>query len=79
MEVAADAGTVVVEQTLRLEDLYDADEVFVTSTNRNVIGVKEIAGRTIGSGVTGPLTLKLDEVFEAFIGDYVERRMAASR
>jgi branched-chain amino acid aminotransferase len=76
-EVAADAGTVVVEQTLRLEDLYGAEEVFVTSTNRNVIGVKEIAGRVIGAGVTGPLTLKLDEVFEAFVRDYVERRAAA--
>jgi branched-chain amino acid aminotransferase len=78
MEVAADAGTSVVEQTLRPEDLYAADEVFVTSTNRNVIGVKEIAGHTIANGATGPLTKKLDEVFEAFIQEYVERRMAAS-
>jgi len=78
MEVAADAGTSVAEQTLRLEDLYGADEVFVTSTNRNVIGVKEIAGKTIGTGTTGPVTLKLDEVFEAFVNDYVERRVAGS-
>jgi branched-chain amino acid aminotransferase len=78
MEVAADAGTSVAEQTLRLEDLYDADEVFVTSTNRNVIGVKEIAGHTIGNGETGLLTKKLDDVFEAFIQEYVERRLAAS-
>ena len=79
MEVAADAGTDVVEQTLRVEDLYAADEVFVTSTNRNVIGVKEIAGHTIASGETGPLTKKLDEVFEAYVNDYVDRRLAASR
>jgi branched-chain amino acid aminotransferase len=79
MEVAADAGTLVVEQTLRLEDLYAADEVFVTSTNRNVIGVKEIAGHVIGNETTGPMTLKLDEVFEAFVTDYVERRLASSR
>lgn len=79
MEIASDAGTSVVEQTLRLEDLYTADEVFVTSTNRNVIGVKEIGQRTVGGGVTGPLTKKLDEVFEAYITDYIERRLAASR
>lgn len=77
MEVAPDAGTSVVEQTLRLEDLYAADEVFVTSTNRNVIGVKEIAGHTIGDGTTGAVTKKLDEVFEAYVNDYVERRLAA--
>jgi branched-chain amino acid aminotransferase len=79
MEIAVDAGTSVVEQTLRLEDLYGADEVFVTSTNRNAIGVKEIAGHTIGNGTTGPLTKRLEEVFEAYVHDYVERRLATSR
>lgn len=79
MEIASEAGTSVVEQTMRLEDLYGADEVFVTSTNRNVIGVKEIAGHTIASGTTGEITKKLDEAFEAYINDYIERRLATSR
>jgi branched-chain amino acid aminotransferase len=79
MEIASEAGTSVVEQTLRLDDLYGADEVFVTSTNRNVIGVKEIAGHTIAGGNTGVITQKLDEAFEAYIKDYVERRLATSR
>jgi branched-chain amino acid aminotransferase len=79
MEIAGEAGTSVTEQTLRLEDLYAAEEVFVTSTNRNVIGVKEIAGHTIGDGTGGRLAQKLDEVFEAYVRDYVERRLASSR
>ena len=79
MEIAAEAGTTVVEQAMRPEDLYVAEEVFVTSTNRNVIGVKEIAGRVMGSGVTGELTKKLDEAFEAYLNDYVDRRLTASR
>jgi branched-chain amino acid aminotransferase len=79
MEIAAEAGTTVVEQTLRPDDLYAAEEVFITSTNRNVIGVKEIAGRVMGAGVTGELTNKLDETFEAYLNDYVDRRLAASR
>ena len=79
MEIAAEAGTTVVEQTLRPDDLYAAEEVFITSTNRNVIGVKEIAGRVTGAGVTGALTKKLDETFEVYLNDYVDRRLAASR
>lgn len=79
MEIAAEAGTTVVEQAMRPEDLYAADEVFITSTNRNVIGVKEIAGRIIGAGVGGELTKKLDAVFETYLNDYVDRRLAASR
>jgi branched-chain amino acid aminotransferase len=76
-EIAADAGTSVTEQTLRLEDLYEADEVFVTSTNRNVIGVREIAGREIGNEAAGEVTKRLEEVFEAFVKDYVSRRLVA--
>jgi branched-chain amino acid aminotransferase len=79
MEIASEAGTSVVEQTMRLEHLYEAEEVFITSTNRNVIGVREIAGHAIADGTTGPITKKLDEAFEAYINDYVERRLAASR
>jgi len=79
MEIASDAGTSVVEQTLRLEDLYEAQEVFITSTNRNVIAVKAVGEREVGGGRMGPLTKKLDEVFEAYINEYVERRLAASR
>jgi len=76
MEIAADAGTSITEQTLRLEDLYSADEVFITSTNRNALGVTEIAGKTIGNGQTGEVTRGLDEAFEAFMNDYVGRRLA---
>lgn len=79
MEIASEAGTSVAEQTLRLEDLYAADEVFITSTNRNVIGVREIAGHTIADGKTGLLTKKLDEVFEGYVNEYVERRLATVR
>jgi branched-chain amino acid aminotransferase len=79
MEIASEAGTSVVEQTMRLEDLYGADEVMMTSTNRNVIGVKEIAGHTIADGTTGAVTRKLDEAFDAYIQEYVERRLTASR
>lgn len=79
MELATDAGTTVIEQSLKPEDLNTADEVFITSTNRNVIAVREIAGRVIGDGKTGPITKRLDEAFDAFIQDYVERRQAANR
>ena len=63
MEIANEASVSVVEQTMQLEDLYGADEVFMTSTNRNVIGVKEIAGHTIADGITGPITKKIAETW----------------
>ncbi len=48
-EIAPEAGFSLVEQTFRPEDLYSADEVFITSTNRSLIGVGEIAGHKIAA------------------------------
>jgi branched-subunit amino acid aminotransferase/4-amino-4-deoxychorismate lyase len=76
-EIAGEAGAAVKEQTLKLEDFYTADEVFVSSTNRNVIGVGEI-GRQIFSRAPGPVTLRLNEVFTSYVDDYVTRRLAAA-
>lgn len=79
MEIASEAGTSVKEQTLHMEDLFGADEVFITSTNRNVIGVKEIAGHAIGNGRSGEITNRLDNAFEAYVREYVSRRLASNR
>ena len=79
MEIASEAGTSVGEQTLRMDDVLGADEVFITSTNRNVIGVKEIAGQVIADGKGGELTRRLDNVFEGYVQEYVNRRQSANR
>jgi branched-chain amino acid aminotransferase len=77
MEIAPEAGVSVAAQSLHPEDLYSADEVFISSTNRNVIGVGEIAGHKIAAS-PGPVTRWLNELFDAYIDDYVTRRMSTS-
>ena len=76
-EIAPEAGFSLLEQTLLPEDLYTADEVFITSTNRNLIGVGEIAGHKIASA-PGTLTRRLEETFAAYVEEYVSRRVASS-
>jgi len=76
-EIAPEAGISIVEQTLRPEDLYSADEVFVSSTNRNLIGVGEIAGHAIAAA-PGPVTKQLDGLFDAYVTEYVTRRLATA-
>jgi branched-chain amino acid aminotransferase len=76
-EIAPEAGIGVAERSLRPEDLYSADEVFISSTNRNLLGVAEIAGNHI-AGAPGPVTHKLEEVFSAHMSDYVTRRLATA-
>lgn len=76
-EIAGDAGISVTEQTLLHDDLYQADEIFVSSTNRNVLGVGEIAGHKIAA-VPGPITLRVREIFDAYVTQYVNRRQAST-
>jgi branched-chain amino acid aminotransferase len=76
-EIAPEAGVAVVEQALRPEDLYSADEVFISSTNRNLLGVGEIAGHRIATA-PGPVTRQLDELFDAHVSEYVTRRLASA-
>jgi branched-chain amino acid aminotransferase len=76
MEIAPEAGVSVVEQALRPEDLYSADEVFISSTNRNLISVGEIAGKKIPT--PGPVCQHLNDIFDAYVGDYVSRRLASA-
>jgi branched-subunit amino acid aminotransferase/4-amino-4-deoxychorismate lyase len=57
---------------LRLEDLYAADEVFISSTNRSLAGVGEIAGH-IFPAAPGPVTMRLEKIFQEHIEEYVTR------
>jgi branched-chain amino acid aminotransferase len=76
LEIAPDAGLPVIEQLLLPEDLYSAEEVFISSTNRNLISVGEIAGHTIPA--PGPVSARLHELFDAYVSEYVSRRLASA-
>src|SRR5581483_7839590 len=56
----------VVEEIFTVFELYRAEEVFVTGTGAEIIGVVKIDGRTIGAGKPGPTTQRLVEVFREY-------------
>jgi branched-chain amino acid aminotransferase len=62
-EVGCDIGVQVREQVLRDDDLFGADEAFLTSTTREVVPIVQVDERTIGSGKPGPITSRLLEGF----------------
>src|ERR1700686_2283256 len=78
LEIAPGAGVSMTEKTLTMADLNAADEVFITSTNRTLLGVSEIAGHRF-SVVMGPLVQKLERAFDAYMGEYVAARGPAIR
>lgn len=76
LEISPKYGVTLREAVLRPEDLYGADEVFVSSTNRALLGVAEIAGHKLTS-TPGPVTRKLSGAFSGYVDDYVARAKAS--
>jgi branched-chain amino acid aminotransferase len=66
MDIARQKGLEVSEPTITRYDLYTADEVFLTGTAAEIIGVGEIDRRSIGDGKPGPVTRSLAEAFHKF-------------
>jgi branched-chain amino acid aminotransferase len=61
--LAGDLGYEVIEEPISRDQLYIADEVFVSGTAAEVIAIREIDFRSIGNGKAGPVTRALQDVF----------------
>jgi branched-chain amino acid aminotransferase len=78
LEIGSRAGVKCEETTLRPADLFAADEVFISSTNRTLLAIGEIAGHRYASA-PGPITQHLDQVFTAYIKDYLAHHALAAK
>jgi branched-chain amino acid aminotransferase len=67
MEICARMGLEVKEEPFALHDVYVADEVFLTGTAAEVIAVREVDARIIGSGKAGPITTQLLQEFRKLV------------
>ena len=56
------------ETPVRIEELLEADEVFLTSTTMDVMGVIEVDGNIIGNGRVGPITKQLNDALGKEVG-----------
>ena len=61
--IAADLGYQVKERRITRDEVYIADEAFFTGTAAEVVPIRELDSRPIGSGSRGPLTEKLQSIY----------------
>ena len=59
LQLAREEEVVVEERFISIDSLYRADEVFLTGTTLEVLGVVQIDGKVIGTGRPGPVTQAL--------------------
>jgi branched-chain amino acid aminotransferase len=67
IELAREQGIVVVEERFTRDEMYIADEVFVTGTAAELTPVREIDSRRIGTGKPGPIAAALQKRFFAIV------------
>lgn len=61
--LAAEIGLTVKEKRITRDEVYVADEAFFTGTAAEVLPIRELDGRVIGSGKRGPITEKLQTMY----------------
>ena len=76
--IAADLGYEIKERRITRDEFYVADEAFFTGTAAEVVPIRELDSRPVGSGSRGPLTEKLQSIYfdtvrgrEAQYGDWL--------
>ena len=67
IELAREQGLVVLEERFTRDEMYIADEVFVTGTAAELTPVREIDKRPIGTGKPGPVTAALQKRFFSIV------------
>ncbi len=68
-ELAKKLGYEVSEKNLTMFMLFNADELFFTGTAAEIVPIREVNWRTVGSGVAGPVTAKLMAEFKKVTSD----------
>ncbi|HEV2172234.1 MAG TPA: branched-chain amino acid transaminase [Nitrospira sp.] len=67
IDLAREQGVVVLEERFTRDEMYIADEMFVTGTAAELTPVREIDNRRIGMGQPGPITLALQKRFFSIV------------
>ncbi|MBI5229463.1 branched-chain amino acid transaminase [Candidatus Micrarchaeota archaeon] len=75
IRIAEAFGLKVFEKNIKKNEVFSADELFLTGTAAEVTPVREVDGRKIGSGGRGPITEKLQKkYFEVVRGEETRYR-----
>ncbi|WP_242345352.1 aminotransferase class IV [Anaeromyxobacter terrae] len=75
LRLAGAEGVPVEEVPLRPEDLERADELFITSTVREILPVTRLGDSAVGGGRPGPVTYRLHQAFRRLAGGPVGLRV----
>ncbi len=71
--IACDLGVEVHHEALVRTDLYLAEEAFLTGTAAEVVPIRAVDDRVVGTGKPGPMTLEIQQIYFATVRGEVAR------
>ena len=69
LDLASQLQIPVREEAFTVDEMYAAEEVFLSSTSPEILAITQIDGRVIGRGRAGPVTERLFEAFCRLIAE----------
>jgi branched-chain amino acid aminotransferase len=76
LELTKQAGMPIIERAIPKEELLTADEVFITSTTRQVQPVNQIEDHSWNA--PGPVTQKFAQMFDDYVQQYINQASGAT-
>jgi branched-chain amino acid aminotransferase len=73
MTIARDLGFDTDADNILRSDLYTADEAFLSGTAAEVVPIISVDDRVLGDGRPGPVTRRIQEVYQATVRGQVDR------
>ncbi len=71
--IARDLGYEVAHEQMIRTDLYAADEAFLTGTAAEVVPIRSVDDREVGTGKPGPITQQLQQTYFAAVRGEIDR------
>ncbi len=66
VEIAENNAILVEERVIKEAELYTADEVWMTSSTREIAPVIRINGETVGSGAAGSMWKRVMDLYQQY-------------
>ena len=76
LQLISEAGIKLRMRAVRLVEVEELDEAFLSSSSRGVVPVQEIDDRIVGAGRPGPVTQQLMAAYEQYVAEAVRPAVA---
>jgi branched-chain amino acid aminotransferase len=67
IQIAEDLGYTIIQRPILRSELYIAEEIFLTGTAAEIIGVISVDGKNIGNGKEGEITNKIRNTYNEIV------------